>query len=113
VLGCWEKHSGGGGGVHLSAHDGEAAQNPKKIETETLWLSFGLDAGFKWAWGVLWAHRTLSHDNIMCGELGVSSIWWDGVVLLTLGPTSLPASPSPPHPIPSFALSSYFPSRDP
>jgi hypothetical protein len=76
-------------------------QKKKKIETEPLWLSFRLDPACKWVWRVLWAHRTLSHKDLMCGELGVSSIWREGVVLLTLGATSLPASPSPPHLIPS------------
>jgi hypothetical protein len=44
------------------------------------------------------------HEPKGCG-VGSQPLWWEGVVLLTLGPDYLPASAStsPTHPFPSFS----------
>src|ERR1700683_1178918 len=44
---------------------------------------------------------------------GSELVWWEGVIVLTLGPTSHPILLSPPHPLPTVSLSSYAPPRDP
>jgi hypothetical protein len=60
-----------------------------------------------WGCGLMWGHSTPCYGNLKVRELGVSWYGWEGVVLLTLGPASLPASPSPTHPSPSTALPSH------
>jgi hypothetical protein len=105
---------GGGGGVyaHSSTREGEGA-GAQKLEIRALVARFR---------SASWLQEVEGGSVVSQGPPLWYSGWWlvrsemvwqEEVVLLTLAPASLPASPSPPHPFPSFSLSSYFPPRDP
>ena len=73
-------------------------------------------------WSVYRLQEVEGGSVVLQGPLLWYPRWWlvgsamvllEGVVLLTLRHASLPASPSPHHPFPSFSISSYLPPRDP
>ena len=96
--------------VHSSTRGGRAGA--QKLEIRALMARFRSASGLQKVEG----GSVVSQDPLLWYPrwwlVRSEMVWQEGVVLLTLGPASLPVSPSP-HPFPSFSLSSYFPPRDP
>jgi len=112
VVGWWCRRGGCGGVyVHSSTRGGRAGA--QKLEIRALMARFWSASGLQ----KVERGSVVSQDPRLWYPrwwlVRSEMVWQEGVVLLTLGPASLPVSPSLPHPFPSFSLSSYFPPRDP
>jgi hypothetical protein len=97
-VGWCRRRGGGGGGVYVHSSTHEGGPGPKKIENRAIVARFRSASRLQEVEGgsvssqdtLLWYPRW----RLVRSEM----VWQEGVVLLTLGPASLPASPSPPHP---------------
>ena len=109
----WCRRGGGGGGVYVHSSTRGGRAGAQKLEIRALMARFRSASRLQKVEG----GSVVSQDPLLWYPrwwlVRSEMVWQEGVVLLTLGPASLPVSPSPPHPFPSFSHSSYFPPRDP